>query len=37
MQQKENILSAILMAGIPAFIFGLMEDLTKKVSVKIVF
>ncbi|TYK70581.1 glycosyl transferase [Comamonas sp. Z3] len=33
--EKRMILSAILMAGIPAFIFGLLEDLTKKVSVKI--
>lgn len=28
------ILSTILLAGMPAFIFGLLEDLTKKVSVK---
>lgn len=33
--EKRMILGAILMAGIPAFIFGLLEDLTKKVSVKI--
>lgn len=33
--EKRVILSAILLAGIPAFIFGLLEDLTKKVSVKI--
>ena len=33
--EKRMILSAILLAGIPAFIFGLLEDLTKKVSVKI--
>lgn len=33
--EKRMILSAILMAGLPAFIFGLLEDLTKKVSVKI--
>lgn len=33
--EKRAILSAILLAGIPAFIFGLLEDLTKKVSVKI--
>ena len=32
--EKRAILSAILLAGIPAFIFGLLEDLTKKVSVK---
>ena len=31
---KRAILSTILLAGIPAFIFGLLEDLTKKVSVK---
>lgn len=33
--EKRMILSAILLAGIPAFLFGLLEDLTKKVSVKI--
>ena len=33
--EKRVILSGILLAGIPAFIFGLLEDLTKKVSVKI--
>lgn len=33
--EKRAILSAILLAGIPAFIFGLLEDLTKKVSVKV--
>lgn len=33
--EKRVILSAILLAGIPAFIFGLLEDLTKKVSVKV--
>lgn len=33
--EKRAILSAILLAGMPAFIFGLLEDLTKKVSVKI--
>lgn len=33
--EKRAILSTILLAGIPAFIFGLLEDLTKKVSVKI--
>lgn len=32
--EKRAILSAILMAGMPAFIFGLLEDITKKVSVK---
>lgn len=32
--EKRAILGAILMAGMPAFIFGLLEDLTKKVSVK---
>lgn len=32
--EKRAILSAILMAGMPAFIFGLLEDVTKKVSVK---
>lgn len=32
--EKRSILSAILLAGMPAFIFGLLEDLTKKVSVK---
>jgi len=33
--EKRAILSAILLAGIPAFIFGLLEDVTKKVTVKI--
>lgn len=33
--EKRAILSAILLAGIPAFIFGLLEDLTKRVSVRI--
>lgn len=33
--EKRAILSAILLAGVPAFIFGLLEDLTKRVSVKI--
>lgn len=28
--EKRQILSAILMAGMPAFIFGLLEDITKK-------
>lgn len=32
--EKRQILSAILMAGMPAFIFGLLEDITKKVSIK---
>lgn len=32
--EKRAILSSILMAGMPAFIFGLLEDITKKVSVK---
>lgn len=32
--EKRQILSDILMAGMPAFIFGLLEDITKKVSVK---
>lgn len=32
--EKRYILSSILMAGMPAFIFGLLEDITKKVSVK---
>lgn len=32
--EKRNILGAILLAGIPAFVFGLLEDVTKKVSVK---
>jgi UDP-N-acetylmuramyl pentapeptide phosphotransferase/UDP-N-acetylglucosamine-1-phosphate transferase len=31
--EKRQILSTILMAGMPAFIFGLLEDITKKVSV----
>ena len=33
--EKRAILGAILLAGIPAFIFGLLEDVTKRVSVKI--
>ncbi|WP_312588018.1 MraY family glycosyltransferase [Comamonas terrigena] len=33
--EKRAILSAILLAGMPAFIFGLLEDVTKKVSVRI--
>ena len=33
--EKRAILSAILLAGIPAFVFGLLEDMTKKVSVKV--
>lgn len=33
--EKRSILSSILLAGMPAFIFGLLEDVTKKVSVKI--
>ncbi|WP_027015174.1 MraY family glycosyltransferase [Comamonas composti] len=33
--EKRAILSAILLAGLPAFIFGLLEDVTKKVSVKV--
>lgn len=33
--EKRAILSTILLAGIPAFLFGLLEDLTKKVSVHI--
>lgn len=33
--EKRIILSSILLAGIPAFIFGLLEDLTKKISVKV--
>lgn len=32
--EKRAILSTILLAGMPAFIFGLLEDVTKKVSVK---
>lgn len=32
--EKRVLLSAILLAGMPAFIFGLLEDLTKRVSVK---
>lgn len=32
--EKRAILGAILMAGMPAFIFGLLEDITKKVSIK---
>lgn len=33
--EKRAILSTILLAGMPAFIFGLLEDVTKKVSVRI--
>lgn len=33
--EKRAILGVILLAGMPAFIFGLLEDLTKKVSVKV--
>lgn len=32
--EKRMILGAILLAGMPAFLFGLLEDVTKKVSVK---
>lgn len=32
--EKRAILSGIILAGIPAFIFGLLEDLTKRVSVR---
>lgn len=32
--EKRAILSGILLAGMPAFLFGLLEDVTKKVSVK---
>lgn len=32
--EKRAILSAILLAGMPAFIFGLLEDITKAISVK---
>ena len=32
--EKRAILSTILLAGIPAFLFGLLEDVTKKVSVR---
>ena len=32
--EKRAILSSIILAGIPAFMFGLLEDLTKKVSVR---
>jgi UDP-N-acetylmuramyl pentapeptide phosphotransferase/UDP-N-acetylglucosamine-1-phosphate transferase len=31
---KRAILSSIILAGIPAFVFGLLEDLTKRVSVR---
>lgn len=33
-EEKRAILSTILLAGMPAFMFGLLEDITKKVSVK---
>lgn len=33
--EKRMILSSILLAGIPAFLFGILEDITKKVSVKV--
>ena len=32
--EKSAILRTLLLAGMPAFIFGLLEDITKKVSVK---
>lgn len=32
--EKRAILSGIILAGIPAFVFGLLEDLTKRVSVR---
>lgn len=32
--EKRAILGGILMAGMPAFIFGLLEDITKKISVR---
>lgn len=32
--EKRAILGGILLAGMPAFLFGLLEDVTKKVSVK---
>jgi len=32
--EKRHILSTIILAGIPAFVFGLLEDLTKRVSVR---
>lgn len=32
--EKQAILSGIILAGIPAFVFGLLEDLTKRVSVR---
>ena len=32
--EKRAILSTILIAGMPAFLFGLLEDVTKKVSVR---
>ncbi len=31
---KRAILMGIILAGVPAFVFGLLEDLTKKVSVR---
>lgn len=34
-QESTTILSAIVIAGLPAFSFGLLEDVTKKVSVKV--
>lgn len=33
--EKRAILSSILIAGMPAFLFGLLEDVTKKVSVRV--
>ena len=32
--EKRAILAGIILAGIPAFVFGLLEDLTKRVSVR---
>lgn len=32
--EKRFILGSIILAGIPAFVFGLLEDLTKRVSVR---
>ncbi len=32
--EKRAILASIILAGIPAFVFGLLEDLTKNVSVR---
>lgn len=34
LEEEEKILSSILLAGMPAFLFGLLEDITKKISVK---